>query len=141
MPWAVNSPATGFERSARENAATAARMTLHLSRCQYAQAFDAAEKLIAADGGGDSSQARSVLIEAGTRLGRYDAARQALSELTQQASAGGTTWELGVLALGRALLAGDGEAADLYEQSIALLDAAGVLSERSRSARLTHPGR
>ena len=48
MPWAVDSPAAGFERLDTGNAATAARMTLHLGRCQYAQAFAAAEKLIAA---------------------------------------------------------------------------------------------
>jgi ATP/maltotriose-dependent transcriptional regulator MalT len=129
MHWAA-------ERLDMRKGATATRMTLHLSRCQYAQAFDAADQLIAADRGADSSQAWSVLIEAGTRLGRHDAAQRALSELTRRASAGGTTWALGVLALGRALLAGDGEAADLYEQSIALLDAAGVLSERARARLL-----
>jgi hypothetical protein len=111
-------------------------MTLHLSRCQYAQAFDAAEKLIAGDLGGCASQARLVLIEAGTRLERHAAARQALNELTRRASASGTTWELGLLALGQALLAGDGEAADLYERSIALLDRTGVLGERARARLL-----
>src|SRR6201996_65464 len=136
MPWAVDSPAAGFERPDPGNAATAARMTLHLGRCQYAQAFAAAEELIAADAGGSVSQARSVLIEAGTRLGRHDAAQQALSELTRRASASGTTWEFGVLALGKALLASAGEAADWYERSIVLLDATPVLSERARARLL-----
>jgi DNA-binding CsgD family transcriptional regulator len=135
MPWAVDSPATGFERPDTENAA-AARMTLYLGRCQYARAFAAAEDLIAGDLDGYASQAQLALIEAGTRLGRHDAARQALSELTRWAMASGTTGELGVLALGRALLAGDGEAADLYERSIALLDTAHVLGERARARLL-----
>jgi ATP/maltotriose-dependent transcriptional regulator MalT len=111
-------------------------MTLYLSRCQYAQAFDAAEKLIAGDLGRYDSEVWLILVEAGTRLGRHDAAQQALNELTRRASARGTTRELGVLALGQALLAGDGEAGDLYERSIALLDRAGVLSERARSRLL-----
>ena len=119
-----------------EEAATAAQMTLHLGRCQYAQAFDAAEMLVAGGLGAYASPARSVIIEAGTRLGRHDAAQLALGELTRQASANGTTWEFGLLALGEALLASDGEAAGLYERSIALLDTTCVLSERARARLL-----
>jgi DNA-binding CsgD family transcriptional regulator len=122
MPWAVDRPAVG--------------MMAYLGRCQYAEAFAAAEKLIARDLSAYATQARSVLIEAGTRLGRHNAARQALSELTRRASASGTTWELGVLALGKALLASDGEAADWYERSIALLDMTRVVGERARARLL-----
>jgi DNA-binding CsgD family transcriptional regulator len=128
--------AAELERADLGNSATAALMTLHLSRCHYAAAFAAAEALASADLGGHANQALSVLVEAGTRLGYRDAARRALAELSLRATASGTAWALGSLSLARALLAGDTEAADAYQRSIALLDATGVISERARARLL-----
>jgi DNA-binding CsgD family transcriptional regulator len=128
--------AAELERADIENSATAALMTLHLGRCQYAQALTAAEKLSRADLGGHANQALSVLVEAGIRLGRRDTAERALSELRSRASASGTAWALGVLSGCEALLAGDTEAPGAYERSIALLDTTGVISERARARLL-----
>jgi DNA-binding CsgD family transcriptional regulator len=128
--------AAELERADLGNSATAALMTLHLSRCQYAAAFAAAEILAAADLGGHANQALSVLVEAGTRLGYREAARRALGELSPRATASGTAWALGSLALAEALLAGGTEAAGAYERSIALLDATEIISERARARLL-----
>jgi len=125
-----------LERADLEHSGTAALMTLHLSRCQYAQAFAAAEKLSAEDLGGYANQALSVLVEAGTRLGRGDETRRAFGELAVRASASGTAWALGALSLCEALLASEAEAADCYERSIALLDTTGVIGERARARLL-----
>jgi DNA-binding CsgD family transcriptional regulator len=128
--------AVELERADIENSAAAALMTLHLSRCQYAAAFAAAESLSAEDRGGYANQALPVLVEAGARLGRLDAAQRALAELKTRATASGTAWALGVLSLCEALLAGDGEAAGAYERSVALLDTTGIISERARARLL-----
>jgi DNA-binding CsgD family transcriptional regulator len=146
--WRGNGPATQqavsrraaaaaqLERADVENSATAALMTLHLSRCRYAEAFAAAEQLSTADLGGFANQALPVLVEAGTRLGRRAAAEQALAVLKSRASASGTAWALGVLSGCEALLADDSAAADAYERSITLLDSTGVISERARARLL-----
>lgn len=123
-------------RADLENAATAALMTLHLSRCQYAAAFSGAAQLAHADLGGLGRQALSVLVEAGSRLGRRDAAERALGRLRPCARAAGTAWALGVLARCEALLAGDDAAADSYEQAITLLDTTSVISERAHARLL-----
>ena len=128
--------AVELERADVEDSATAALMTLHLSRCQYARAFAAAEKLRTADLGGHANQALSVLVEAGSRLGRRSAAQRALAELNARASASGTAWALGTLSLCEAVLASDSEAADCYERSITLLDTTGAICERARARML-----
>jgi DNA-binding CsgD family transcriptional regulator len=146
--WRGNGPATQqavsqrmaaaarLERADMESSAIAALMTLHLSRCRYAEAFAAAEPLITADLGGIANQALVVLVEAGTRLGRRCEAERALARLKARAVASGTAWALGMLSGCEALLASDTAAADAYERSIALLDRTGVISERARARLL-----
>ena len=61
------------------------------------------------------------LVEAAARCGELGPARQAVTRLAARAQAGGAPWGLGLLARSRALLAGDDEAEDLYQQAIAFL--------------------
>jgi DNA-binding CsgD family transcriptional regulator len=61
------------------------------------------------------------LVEAAARCGELGTARQAVARLAARAQAGDAPWGLGLLARSRALLAGDDDAEDLYQQAIALL--------------------
>jgi DNA-binding CsgD family transcriptional regulator len=73
------------------------------------------------------------LVEAAARSGHEDTARDALNRLSERARASGTPLALGLLARSRALLAGDAEAASLYEESIDQLGRSSAKPELARS--------
>ena len=58
------------------------------------------------------------LVEAAARSGEHAAAQQAIGELAERALANGTPLALGLLARSRALVADDGTADELYQESI-----------------------
>ena len=73
------------------------------------------------------------LIEAAVRSGMTETAAKALDRLTEQTSATGTAWALGVEARSRAMLS-DGEAAErLYRESIERLGQTSVRAELARA--------
>ena len=73
------------------------------------------------------------MIEAAVRSGNEQAARDALSRLSERALAGGTPLARGFLARSQALLAGDSEAESLYKESIDQLGQAPTRPELARS--------
>ena len=74
------------------------------------------------------------LIEAYVRSGQVHTAREALADLEEQGRQTGGRWALGVAARCRALMAGDGQAEDLFAEALAHLEA---LAEPFQVAR-TH---
>ena len=73
------------------------------------------------------------LIEAATRLGDDDAARQALERLSARAVAAGTPWGLGLLARSRALVADDEHAESHYRDAIARLEPTSMRPDLARA--------
>jgi DNA-binding CsgD family transcriptional regulator len=76
------------------------------------------------------------VIEATARSGDLDGAHAALARLTERAEATMTPWGLGLLARGRALLAGDAKAEPFYRESLVQLERSGVATEQARSRLL-----
>ncbi len=70
--------------------------------------------------------------------GYDDDAQRALERLTERAQASRTPWALGLLARGRALLAGDADAEPLYVEAVLQLAGSGVASELARSPNLLY---
>jgi DNA-binding CsgD family transcriptional regulator len=73
------------------------------------------------------------LIEAATRLGDDDAAREALGRLSARTVAAGTPWGLGLLARSRALVADDDHAESHYRDAIALLERTSMRPDLART--------
>jgi DNA-binding CsgD family transcriptional regulator len=76
------------------------------------------------------------LIEAAVRCDDLDTARAALERLSERALASGTPWGTGLLARGRALLAGGDDAEALYEEALEQLDRSGVVTDVARTRLL-----
>jgi DNA-binding CsgD family transcriptional regulator len=71
---------------------------------------------------GSSTWVAAELVEAATRSGKLDRAREALPQLTELARASGTDWALGIAALSRALLTQGRAADELYGEAIERLE-------------------
>jgi hypothetical protein len=80
------------------------------------------------------------LIEAAVRSGNEQVAREALSRLSERASAGGTPLARGFLARSRAMLAADTEAESLYRESIDELGRSPTKPELARAHLLYGSG-
>ena len=80
-----------------------------------------------------SSWALSELVEAAARCGQPEAAADALGRLAEMARACGTDWVLGVEARARALVAGAGDAEDLYRDAIERLGRTPFRTELARA--------
>jgi DNA-binding CsgD family transcriptional regulator len=114
-----------------------ARATLHNGLGQYELASDAAQKATAANEIVTSSWALYELVEAASRSGRLDVARDAVDRLSERLSASGTEWAKGTEARSRALVE-DGERAEgLHRQAIELLGQCRMAAHLAR-ARLTY---
>ena len=85
---------------------------------QYELALKAAQKAHAADDIVTSSWALFELVEAASRSGRHEIARDAAERLAERTSVSGTAWAKGTEARSRALVE-DGETADgLHREAI-----------------------
>jgi DNA-binding CsgD family transcriptional regulator len=82
---------------------------------------------------GIANWAAAELIEAASRSGMLDEAREAVEWISEMASASGTTWALGVQARSRALIS-SGEVADsAFREAISWLEQTKVGSELART--------
>jgi DNA-binding CsgD family transcriptional regulator len=110
---------------------------LHNGLGQYELACDAAEKASATNEIATSSWALYELVEAASRSGRREVARDAVDRLSERLSASGTEWAKGTEARSRALVE-DGERAEaLHRQAIELLGQCRMAAHLAR-ARLTY---
>ena len=116
-------------------AAECATAVLNNGLGQYKLALEAAQKAVAAGDLVTSSWALDELVEAASRCGQNEVARQAVDQLSERAS--GTEWAKGTTARSRALVA-DGEAAEsLHRQAIEYLGQSRMATYLAR-ARLTY---
>jgi DNA-binding CsgD family transcriptional regulator len=76
------------------------------------------------------------VVEAATRCDEPGLARRALDRLSERASVTGTSWGLGLLARGRALVAGDDEADEHFRTGIDALSGTTVGTDRARTQLL-----
>jgi DNA-binding CsgD family transcriptional regulator len=100
---------------------------------QYQAALSSAGQACEHDDLGLFGLSLAELVEAGTRADARDVAADALRQLEERATAGGTDWALGVLARSRALLS-DGRTAELlYRESLERLARSRVAVELARA--------
>ncbi|MGI5479434.1 helix-turn-helix transcriptional regulator [Streptomyces lavendofoliae] len=99
--------------------ARAALVVLELGRRRYPQAQAAAQAVLDDVPPHCGGLTLPDLVEAAIRNGDDAVAGRALDLLRDRAAASGTPWALGLLARSRALLAGDAEAEDLFQEAAA----------------------
>jgi DNA-binding CsgD family transcriptional regulator len=129
-----------IEQGTARGQGTAVRMAqwaaavLYTGLSRYNEAASAARQVTANDiDPYPSMWALVELVEASTRLGEIDVARQALDRLAKVTLPAGTDWALGTEARSRALLL-DGEAADnLYREAIERFGRTGLRPELARA--------
>ncbi|MEV4350449.1 LuxR C-terminal-related transcriptional regulator [Actinoplanes sp. NPDC049596] len=114
------------------NHASYATVILELGLGRYPEALAAARPLLDEDTIGIGNRVLTDVIEAGVRAGDRAAAEFAFERLSERAPASGTPWALGLLARGRALLAGDG-AESHYAEAADLLGRTAVRTELART--------
>jgi DNA-binding CsgD family transcriptional regulator len=108
---------------------------LELGLGNYAAAFAAATKNYQ-DNPFLSATACPNLVEAAVRAGEVGAAEDAVEEFASRAVVNATPLSLGLLARARALVAGDTQAEELYQESIGRLHEARGTVQRARSQLL-----
>jgi ATP/maltotriose-dependent transcriptional regulator MalT len=115
------------------------RALLHNGQGEYREATAAAQQALHHQEfpelryPGIANWAAAELIEAATRSGLFDEAREAVDWITVMTSASGTSWALGVEARSRALLA-SGKAADsAFREAISWLEQTKVGSDLART--------
>lgn len=96
-----------------------AAAVLYNGQGRYAEALAAARDCCSTENLGFHGVCLYELIEAATRTGAGDAARDAVERL--QAGAGATDWGRGVVAAAQAMVAGDAAAANLFGQAVECL--------------------
>jgi DNA-binding CsgD family transcriptional regulator len=111
-------------------------MTLELGLGRYEEARLFGLELFKADALYVGGINLADLIEAAVRCDDLDTARAALERLSERALASGTPWGTGLLARGRALLAGGDDAEALYEEALEQLDRSGVVTDVARTRLL-----
>jgi len=94
---------------------------LDLGLGRYQAALDHALKIYRDDPPGVGNLVLPLIVEAGVRAGRHEAAAAALARMTERARAAGTFWGLGLLARCEALMSADEQAEDRYRESVELL--------------------
>jgi DNA-binding CsgD family transcriptional regulator len=114
-----------------------ATATLHNGLGQYELASDAAQQASASNEIVTSSWALYELVEAASRSGRLDVARDAVDRLSERLRASGTEWAKGTEARSRALVEDGERAEDLHRQAIELLGQCRMAAHLAR-ARLTY---
>ena len=113
--------------------ALAAQTILHLGYGEYAEAYEAATKMRRDDTISISAEALPAIVEAGPRSGHATEAAAALADLERCATASGTGWALGLLARSKALMAPPGQAGQLYQESIDILDGTTATADLARA--------
>ncbi len=94
---------------------------LDLGTGRYQSALDHALAVFRDDPPGVGNLVLPLIVEAGVRTGRHEAAASALARMTERAQAAGTPWGLGLLARCQALMSADEHAEARYQDSIELL--------------------
>ena len=110
-----------------------ALMVLEIGLGNYSEAFSIATNALQTHLTPNENWFIPVLVEAGVRSGKRQEAGSALDVLRTRALASGTPWALGLLARSEALLASDNHANRFYEDSIRILETAGIPSELART--------
>ena len=118
-------------------AAHYAAAILHNGLGQYELALDVAAKAVAADEIATSSWALPELVEAASRCGRGDMARDAVERMEDEAAACGTEWALGAAARARALVEEGAAAEESHRDAIDRLGRSRMAAHLAR-ARLTY---
>ncbi|MFC5236026.1 helix-turn-helix transcriptional regulator [Pseudonocardia zijingensis] len=113
-------------------AADLAEAIMHNSVGRYQQALAAASDACRSEQLAFAGWALPELVEAAVRSGRHDAARRAVTRLTERTDAAGTDWGLGVQAAARALLADEQGAEPLYREAIDRLARTGIRTHFGR---------
>jgi DNA-binding CsgD family transcriptional regulator len=94
---------------------------LDLGLGRYQSALDHALAVFREDPPAVGNLVLPLIVEAGVRADRQEAAAAALARMAERAPAAGTPWGLGLLARCRALMASDEDAEAWYRESIELL--------------------
>lgn len=113
--------------------ARAALVVLELGRRRYPQAQAAARAVLDDAPPHCGGLTLPGLVEAAIRNGDDAVAGRALDLLRDRAVASGTPWALGLLARSRALLAGDAEADDLFQEAAAHLEPTPLRTEKAHT--------
>jgi DNA-binding CsgD family transcriptional regulator len=94
---------------------------LDLGRGRYQSALDHALEVFRDDPPSVGNLVLPLVVEAGVRAGRREAAAEALARMAERARAAGTPWGLGLLARCEALMSADEHAEARYRDSVELL--------------------
>jgi len=100
---------------------------------RYADALNAARRVVGHTDLVTSNWAMPELIEAATRVGAFELAASTDRHLTARSRASGTDWALGIAARSHALLVEDGGADDLYAEAIERLARTRVAVDLARA--------
>src|SRR5262249_40606887 len=110
---------------------------LHNGLGQYERALQPAQQAADGDELVTSSWGLYELVEAASRCGRDDLAREAAERLAERGAARGTTWAMGTSARARALVAQGSDAEDLHREAIESLGQTHMAAHKAR-ARLCY---
>ncbi|BCY11202.1 helix-turn-helix transcriptional regulator [Actinoplanes sp. L3-i22] len=112
---------------------TIGRIILDLGRGDFGSAARVATELIEPDWANVYTRVLPDLVEAAAYAGDRDRAAWALALQTERATVSGTPWALGLLARSRAVLAGPGEAEELFRSAIDQLGRTAAVSDLARA--------
>ena len=107
-----------------------------VGRGRYPSALGHAMKVYRDDPPGVGNLVLPLIVEAGVRAGRRDAAAAALTRMTERAQAAATPWALGLLARCEALMTAGEQAEARYLESVELLSQVPVALDLARTRLL-----